>query len=475
MGGTIKAKNSYLLKKRRKGGWYWHGQIRYKDEGGRWRTLQKALTDEDGEPIPTDPDKLDDDGEKVRTTRNKRKAEGALYEWAQSVEGSPLGGRMLVADYIKEDIRRRGGSIEDSTRRKYNDYARIIAEGIGNVQMRDLNQGRVRAFVQWMKGRGLAYSTAKGVHALLHLECKRAVENGDLAKNPCTGGVLKSDGPKRPKGDAAKPNALDREGVRRANAMLDATSNDRLRIGARLALACGLRSQECCGLRWCDVDMGRGVVHIVNAIGRGDSEATYSKDPKTKDSDRRIPMPSPIARELEEWRDEQRREYNKLNEERGGKLEPFANNYVIGYADGRFMTPHALSNAWTRLAKEGDADGPLIGTRGRRCTFHDLRHTFATHAVASKADIKSVAAMMGHHDPTVTLTTYADELDEGLRAAMEGVASTLAAGTTWADEPPLDPEAAATAFTIMDGESHLDPEDVKAAADALAVMDGEQA
>lgn len=38
--------------------------------------------------------------------------------------------------------------------------------------------------------------------------------------------------------------------------------------------------------------------------------------------------------------------------------------------------------------------------------FHDLRHTFATVALQSGVDVKTVSAMLGHYDAGFTLRTY---------------------------------------------------------------------
>jgi integrase len=54
--------------------------------------------------------------------------------------------------------------------------------------------------------------------------------------------------------------------------------------------------------------------------------------------------------------------------------------------------------------------------------LHDLRHWSATHAIAAGHNVRSVAARLGHADPTPTMRTYAHALD-GLDGA---IADTLA-------------------------------------------------
>lgn len=63
----------------------------------------------------------------------------------------------------------------------------------------------------------------------------------------------------------------------------------------------------------------------------------------------------------------------------------FGELYVCGTVDGRYYDPTLLSHAWKGLAESFD----LIGTQGRRITFHDLKHSFATRAIAEGADVKA--------------------------------------------------------------------------------------
>ena len=50
--------------------------------------------------------------------------------------------------------------------------------------------------------------------------------------------------------------------------------------------------------------------------------------------------------------------------------------------------------------------------------FHGLRHTFATQLIASKADVKTVSAILGHSDITTTLNPYVHPSRDDKRNAL---------------------------------------------------------
>ena len=61
------------------------------------------------------------------------------------------------------------------------------------------------------------------------------------------------------------------------------------------------------------------------------------------------------------------------------------------------MTPSVPYRRLKELLKQ--ADLPAI-------RFHDLRHTFATHALTSGVDAKTLAGILGHTNASFTLDTY---------------------------------------------------------------------
>ena len=60
----------------------------------------------------------------------------------------------------------------------------------------------------------------------------------------------------------------------------------------------------------------------------------------------------------------------------------------------------------------------LVSAGVANANFHALRHTFATRAVESGVDIKTLSELLGHADVSTTLNRYAHSLDEQKRKAM---------------------------------------------------------
>ena len=67
------------------------------------------------------------------------------------------------------------------------------------------------------------------------------------------------------------------------------------------------------------------------------------------------------------------------------------------YNPSKAMNPETAYKKLKVILK--NADLPLI-------RFHDLRHTFATHAMKGGVDAKTLAGILGHTNASFTLDTY---------------------------------------------------------------------
>ena len=139
-----------------------------------------------------------------------------------------------------------------------------------------------------------------------------------------------------------------------------------------LALCCGLRRGEICGLRWRCVDFERNELHIIAQRVRLADGQIVDIEPKSQASTRDIPIPAPLLPALRRAR---------------------------GLPDGLVcsLTPSSLSHAHTALVARLGL--PPIG-------LHGLRHTFATSTVKHGGDIRALQDILGHSSYAVTLQIY---------------------------------------------------------------------
>jgi integrase len=126
------------------------------------------------------------------------------------------------------------------------------------------------------------------------------------------------------------------------------------------ALHTGCRREEILSLKWEDVDLKHGFIHL----------------PKTKNGEGRD---IPINAELKETL---RRIVRRLD-------SPFV-----------FLNPET-GNRYRDIKRSFATACRKTGIRDFR--FHDLRHTFASHLVMAGVDITTVSRLMGHKSLTMTL------------------------------------------------------------------------
>lgn len=293
-------------------------------------------------------------------------------------------------------------SIEASTVRGYRTSAKHIREKLDAVTLADLRPEDIQAWEAYLtQTRGLSSSSVGKAHRLLKMALSDAVSKRAIEWNPAN--AVKP--PKRGK-TAPGINSLDKDGAERLTKALRAAAPSFVKAAALISLFTGLRNGEVCGLTWRDIDARNGVIWVERSIGVGKG-GTYIKDTKT-DRRRDVALPKSLAADLAEWKESQREGFAAsmatLKEE----------SYVIGDPNG-YRHPDTLTNAWRVFA---EVNG-ITGTKRRRVTFHDLRHTWATLYLANGGDVKTAASNLGHADAAMTLNTYASaDPDAKRRAAL---------------------------------------------------------
>jgi len=172
------------------------------------------------------------------------------------------------------------------------------------------------------------------------------------------------------------PVVLSRDEVTR---LLAAAHNLKHQTALSVAYAAGLRVSEVVGLKVTDIDSQRMTLHIEQGKGRKDRYAMLP--------------PLLLARLRTWWR--VARAQGKMLE--GGWLFP-------GQNPVRPLTARQLNRAVV--------DAALAAGIDKRVSMHTLRHSFATHLLEQKVDIRVIQVLLGHKrlDTTAHYAQVATEL-----------------------------------------------------------------
>lgn len=398
---------------------------------GQWRAII-SWQEEDGRRVRSSrntgikcfEDKVTRTGKVRVDNRGRAQALEALREWRDELvrteeervatpdSGTPL--LQYVRDYIEG--KRWSGSVLTVTLDGYETYAKhllgteLAKTPLGEVTSRQLQEWENNLSVV----DGLQPTTVAHIHAFMRQVFRHAMRIGDLRSDP----YVAVHAPRRSK----KPiNSLDKAGVVKLNEKLYQRGLDDFTVAVRLALMTGMRQGEVCALRWLDVDLDGGYIHVNHALSR--SKGAYAfEDPKTEKSRRTIPIGDELRSVLKAWKANQHYEMAALDLPWTDEL------FVIGSpVEKKWKSPMVLGQEWRSFAKTEK----ITGTQGERLNFHGLRHTFATLAIASGVDVKTVSALLGHANASMTLNVYADALDkskqEGMRLIEEIISGSPAA------------------------------------------------
>lgn len=384
--------------------------LNYKDETGRWKKRERTLKARGKREAQREAEAWRDEMEREAEAEAERAANPTCY--------------VTVAEYVEAFIAERAQSVTPTTVSGYRQLLNsLIRPAFGDTALADLTPAQVAAWLTSERDRGKYTAvTVRKAFMLLKSAMKQALEREEIAKDP-TRTV------KAPRPDEGKPNALDERGRGRVAAFLDIEPADPASVAIRLALFCGMRRGEICGLRWRNVDTEGRTLDVVESVGIADKadlkgnatnldySGLYVKAPKNRKSARKIAYPDSVAQALRARRVSMQADCMAAG-------IPFDQDmFVCGDIDGKPLHPHQLYRRWTATA---EALG-LVGTQGRAVTFHDLRHTYATTAIAHGIDVKTVSESMGHTNAAMTLNRYASADPDAARRATETLECAYAA------------------------------------------------
>ena len=205
-----------------------------------------------------------------------------------------------------------------------------------------------------------------------------------------------------------------------AAALLDRLRGKPLYLLASLGLGTGMRRSEMLALRWQDIDLDAGRLTIERSLEQTTAGGVKPKTPKTRAGRRTISLPVRLVAELRaHWREQQEQRLGM-----GLGKAPEASP-VFATADGRHLSPNAITKAWP--VAMAAIDMPAV-------TLHSLRHTHASMLINAGLDILTISRRLGHSSPTITLNVYGHLIhggDDRAAQIMEAAfGSKMVAGST---------------------------------------------
>ena len=293
--------------------------------------------------------------------------------------------RMTLGEWLDRWMEDYGtATLRPNTLRSYEQFIRCyIKPYLGNkivsrVTRMDIQKlyrklkhgGRVREHPE--HGHELSDTMVLRIHAMLHRCLKDAEAAHVIARNPTDGAAV-------PKANHRPKQILTKEQMETFLAAVE--RNEIWRDFFYTELTTGLRRGEICGLMWQDFDEAHGTLTVRRTIHAERGGRLTAGETKTGAGKRIITLPPSTAQLLSERRKQTYSEWifpDPLRPER----------------------PTRPDAAYVRM-KELLKKAGLPSIR-----FHDLRHTFATHALASGVDAKTLSGILGHTQASFTLDTY---------------------------------------------------------------------
>ena len=282
--------------------------------------------------------------------------------------------RMTLGEWLDRWLTEyKAGTVRPGTLKSYRCYIEYyIKPQLGDKQISLISQQDIQRMYRRLKTEGrihehpemnhqLSDSMVRHIHSALHAALKDAVQAHVIPRNPTEGAT------------APKPNYRPKRILTRAelDAFLEVVEQDEVwRDFFQTELMTGLRRGEICGLQWNDFDEDTGTLKVCRTLHSQRKGEYTVGETKTGKGMRTILLPKTVADIL------RRRKADTISQ------------WI--FPDSAYLHMKTL------LRRAG-----LPSIR-----FHDLRHTFATYALTSGVDAKTLSGILGHTNASFTLDTY---------------------------------------------------------------------
>lgn len=309
---------------------------------------------------------------------------------------APISPNKTVSDFFEEWLALRAGVLRPDTIKQYRlCFRRHIGPVIGYMRMMDITPGYCQKVINAMSANGLKGSAMKQARVVMNGMFRAAVEEKIIDRSPITSRVQI---PEDPFDDKA-PKKIKYLTVEEQAVFTEAARSTNYYLEYMLVLCTGLRVSELSGLKWEDIDVENGVIHVQRKQSCRTGNEWYFNYPKTQAGTRNIPLTKDACQLLADLRARE----NRVNE-----------NTPEGCRDLLFLSRKG------RPTRPGTYDANLKALCRKagitHISMHDLRHTFATRMLEAEVDYKTLSVIMGHKSIQTTMDLYVHVTDSKQKA-----------------------------------------------------------
>jgi integrase len=383
------------------------GHVRQRGKHGQWYAVIDVFDAEDRRKRRW---------HRLDNCKGKREAEKACERLiVQQGDGTYVEpSKMTVAAFLERWIEHMQGQVSPRSHERYAELCRKnLAPLLGGLALTKLQPAQIsQSYAKALaSGRrdgtgGLSTRTVTHMHRVLREALQQAVRWQLLARNP-------ADAVKPPKVERKQMAVLDTDATAR---LIEAARGSSLAVPILLGVLCGLRRGEIVALRWRSVDLERGQLSVVASTEQTDA-GCREKEPKSGRG-RTVALAPLMVEELRSHRLRQAEGLLAL----GVRLTD--DHHVVAREDGQALQPRSLTHAFVKFVRQC----------GLQIRLHDLRHTHATHMLASGVHPKIAQERLGHSSIGITLDLYSHVLpgmqaeavarvDDALQSALQKLAS----------------------------------------------------
>lgn len=351
----------------------------YVPEGWSQKAIDRELA-----AVAAEFERQSDAGEVISKAEAREKAAQEAAEAARILTLKQYGERVFMPS--------KAVTMSENSRSNYQGYLdKRIYPAIGDLKMPEITPAQITALLLSIQAEGKAHSTVVKVYTILQGIFRMAYLGDMIDRNPMD--KVERPKPRKDEIKSTEPEAYTAEEVQK---ILTALEKEPLKWRAlvHVLIDTGIRRGECCAIKWECVNFRTGAITIAWNLCYTPKKGVYLDTPKNGKT-RTVYVGDDTLSLLRQLRAEQ------------------AKKAISAFVFTREDSPEPMHpQSPTRYLQKFSERCGVPGLHP-----HKLRHTFASVAITSGADVASVSEALGHSDKAVTLRMYTHATDESISDA----------------------------------------------------------